>query len=151
LGATGGGYCTFRWMSKRDRPSFLLASFGQWASKFASETKFSGQLKASVRAEVTSVTGDSVFALFPCHCLRGESLQLYLQKTNVRVDLWQCQYMHCRAWIKSFVPEEPDSGVMVTWTSLKFPDNQSTLPTPTRFRGKVDDSKSHYGVVSLSG
>ena len=79
-------------MSKRDRPSFLLPSFGQRASKFASETKFSGQLKASVQAEVTSVSGDSVFALFPCYWLRGESLQLYLQKTNVRVDLWQYQY-----------------------------------------------------------
>jgi hypothetical protein len=42
--------------------------FGPWASIFASEANFSDQLKARLRAEVTSVSCDSVFALFPAIC-----------------------------------------------------------------------------------
>jgi hypothetical protein len=59
--------------------------------------------------------------------------------------------MHCLAWIKSYVPEEPDSDVMVTWPSLNVPDNQSVLHCPTRSLGKVDESIPHCGLASLSG
>jgi hypothetical protein len=41
---------------------------GQSESNFASETNFSRQLKASLRAEETSVSCDSVLAWFPAIC-----------------------------------------------------------------------------------
>jgi hypothetical protein len=125
---------------------------GTWASNFASEKKknFSGQLKASLPAVVKSASCGSVLALFPAISRVENVLTVFVNDkcpsgpVTILVDALSGVDQVLRAWRTRQRRYGDLAQLRISWQPV-------TVPCPTRSRGKVDDSKSHCGVPTLSG